>query len=64
MTPQVIPVKQKLQDSMDGLLFSRDQTGKRLTFQTRYTDRDCHKIKIEHDIIEKPVKTGSCPAGW
>ena len=24
--------------------------------QTGNTDHDCHKIKIEHDIIDKPVK--------
>ena len=24
--------------------------------QTGKTDHDCHKIKIEHDIIDKPVK--------
>ena len=24
--------------------------------QTGDTDHDCHKIKIEHDIIDKPVK--------
>ena len=27
----------------------------RLTCQTAYTDHDCHEIKIEHDIIDKPV---------
>ena len=26
------------------------------TCQTGDTDHDCHKIKIEHDIIDKPVK--------
>ena len=27
------------------------------TCQTSDTDHDCHKIKIEHDIIDKPVKS-------
>ena len=26
------------------------------TWQTGYTNHDRHKIKIEHDIIDKPVK--------
>ena len=26
------------------------------TCQTGDTDQDCHKIKIEHDNIDKPVK--------
>ena len=26
------------------------------TCQTGDTDHDCHKLKIEHDIIDKPVK--------
>ena len=26
------------------------------TCQTGDTDHDCYKIKIEHDIIDKPVK--------
>ena len=26
------------------------------TCQTGNTDHDCHKLKIEHDIIDQPVK--------
>ena len=28
-----------------------------LVMQTGDTDHDCHKIKIEHDIVDKAVET-------
>ena len=31
------------------------------TWQTGYTNHDRHKIKIEHDIIDKPVKVNEIP---